>query len=93
MTEFKIINIKIKLYSLRTYLLSILDDDRLTEDKRNEYINLCDNLQSFSELATFYELEIKSLKDINLELCKQNLDIITKCSTLAEENKHLKANL
>lgn len=93
MTEFNIIQTKVKLYSLRTYLISILDDDRLTDDKRKEYISLCDNLQSFSNLANFLEKEVKDLKDINLELCKTNLELIEKFSILAEENKNLKANI
>ena len=93
MTELEIINTKVKLYSLRTYLLSILDDDRLTEDKRKEYISLCDKLQDFSNLANYLEAEIKRLNDINLELCKTNFDFLKKVNTLAEENKNLKAKL
>ena len=93
MTEFNILQVKVKLFSLRTYLLSILDDGRLTAEKRKEYLNLCDNLKAFSDLSIYYESEIKNLNDINLDLCKTNLELMERIHILAEENKHLKANV
>lgn len=90
MNEFEILYTKVKLHSLRNYLLSILDTENITESKRNEYIKLCDNLQDFSKLANFLEAEISNLRSINIDLCKTNLELIEKVNTLAEENKHLK---